>query len=69
MTTRSSSTTRALPLALVLAVLAAAPAVAQTNGEATAGTQRLRNGARLQASTWQPDKPAGFENMETIAFQ
>ena len=69
MTTRSSSTTWALPFALVLALLAAAPAVAQPAGESTAGTERLRNGAGLQVSSWQPDKPAGFDNTGSIAFQ
>jgi hypothetical protein len=64
------STKRALPLALVLALSTTATAhAAYPRDEATSGTEQLRNGAGLQVSSWQPDKPIGFDNTGTMAFQ
>jgi outer membrane protein W len=54
-------------LALVAGVSAAH--AGEPTDEVTARSQRARNGAGLQFSSWQPDKPAGFRTSESIALQ
>lgn len=70
MTTPRASTNRVFNL--VLFALVAGVGVAHAGGptdDVTTRTQRTRNGAGLQISSWQPEEPAGFLNSGTIAFQ
>jgi len=70
MATRRASTNQVFRLSLLLALVVCASA-ARAAGPAygaEAESQRARNGAGLQISSWQPDKPAGFQNDQTMAF-
>ena len=70
MATKRASTNRSFQLGLLLAFVAGASAAraAGPADDVTSQTERARNGAGLQISSWQPDKPAGFRNDQTIAF-
>ena len=71
MNTRRAATDPLLPLALLIALIAGATAAraGEPTDEVTARTQRSRNGAGLQVSSWRPDEPAGLRSSSTIAVQ
>lgn len=71
MSIRHSATTGLFHLAVLIVLAAAAPAAhaGVPADESNTGTERLRNGAGLQMSSWQPDKPVGLDNTGTLAFQ
>lgn len=58
-----------LTLVLVLAAAAGAANAGEPTDDVTARTQRVRNGAGLQISSWRPDEPAGFRNSRSPAVQ
>jgi len=64
------ATNRVLHLGVLLALVACASIAraAEPTDDIAAESQRARNGAGLQISSWQPDKPAGFQSDQTIAF-
>src|SRR6185369_17222590 len=69
MAMKGVSTNRAFHVAVLLALVACA-SVARAAGptdDLAAQSERARNGAGLQISSWQPDEPAGFQNDQTIA--
>jgi hypothetical protein len=70
MTTRRASTNRVFLMGILFTLVAGVSAAraAEPVDEAVAESQRARNGAGLQLSSWQPDKPAGFQNDQTVAF-
>ncbi len=71
MTMKSASTSRVLKLSVVLALFAGVSAAhaGEPTDAVAAQSQRARNGAGLQISSWQPDEPAGYRNSESIALQ
>jgi len=70
MTTKRASTNRVFQLGVLLSLVAGVTAAhaAEPAHDAAAHSQRARDGAGLQVSSWQPDEPAGFRNDQTIAF-
>jgi len=70
MPTKGASTHRWLRLCALLALVVGVSAAraAGSTDDVASQSERARNGAGLQISSWQPDKPAGFRNDQTIAF-
>ena len=70
MAMKGVSTNRAFHLGVLLALVACASTAraAGPTDDVAAQSERARNGAGLQISSWQPDEPAAFQNDQTIAF-
>src|SRR5262245_38497692 len=71
MSTKRASSSRVFRLGVLLALVTGVgtASAAESTNEVVAQSQRTRNGAGLQVSSWQPDEPTGFRNSQTIAVQ